>query len=66
MGLGPVVCPFCLVYAHAPLDSEWREWRCSLCGTDVLEYLWLFTEEEQRQIHVNSKFIRFVEGHDEL
>ena len=61
MGLGPVVCPSCMIFAAADSDS-YKEWHCKSCGTDVLEYLWLFTEEEQRQIATNSKFIRFVEG----
>jgi hypothetical protein len=62
VGLGPVVCPSCMIYAHAPLEKNWKEWRCTACGTDVLEYLWLFTDEEQKTINSNSKFYRFVEG----
>ena len=64
MGLGPVVCPSCMIYAHAPIEQHWHEWRCPSCGTDVLEYLWLFTEEEQKIINSNSKFYRFVQGQE--
>lgn len=64
VGLGPVVCPSCMIFVDTEHMSH-TLWRCSSCGTDALEYLWLFTEEEQRQIHTNSKFIRFVEGRDE-
>jgi hypothetical protein len=64
MGLGPLVCPNCLIYAHTPGKKPWHEWRCPGCGTDVLEYLWMFTEDEQKTINSNSKLYRFIQGRE--
>jgi hypothetical protein len=64
MGLGPLVCPRCLVYAYAPDETHWHEWQCPSCGTDVLEYLWMFTDDEQKTINSNSKLYRFIQGGD--
>ena len=64
LGVGPVCCPTCMIFVDTEHSNDYKDWRCSSCGTDVLEYLWLFTDAEQRQIAVNSKFIRFVQGQE--
>lgn len=67
MGLGPLVCPECLVYAAQVTTNQWgaSKWTCPQCGNDeVLEYMWMFTEAQQEQIATNSRFVRFVAGQD--
>ena len=65
MGLGPLICPECLVYARDMQTNEWGayKWTCPGCGNDqALEYLWMFTEEQQKKIEINTKFYNFVLG----
>lgn len=65
MGLGPLVCDECRVFAQDRSTNQWGgyRWLCPSCGNeDVLEYLWMYTEEQQRIIENNTKFYRFVEG----
>lgn len=61
MGLGPLICPDCLVYAHNNTGYN-NDLTCPLCNTDVLEYLWMFTAAEQQEIAKNTRFINFVQG----
>lgn len=62
MGLGPLICVECELFAREEVTHEY--WRCPRCGGDVLEYLWMFDEEQQRRIHNNDRFYRFVRGQD--
>jgi hypothetical protein len=68
MGLGPMACSGCLVYADLVIEKRQegygpKEWVCPSCGNDhSLDYLWMFTEAEQASITANSKLIRFVQG----
>ena len=68
MGLGPLICPECMVYAKLEQDEHQdgygpREYVCPACGNDhTMEYLWMFTEDEQKTIESNTRFYRFVEG----
>lgn len=65
MGLGPLICPECLVYAQlTPTDGP-GEWACPCCGSEAMDYYFMFTDEEQAKVSVNQKFIRFVEGQDD-
>lgn len=62
MGLGPTICCRCQVFADRSAPNEDR---CPVCGRDDdLEYLWMFTEEQQAKVLANSKFYRFVLGED--
>ena len=66
MGLGPLICPECLVYADLVKDNDGPgEWRCPCCGSEALDYYFMFTDAEQAQVSVNQKFIRFIAGEDE-
>lgn len=62
MGLGPTICCRCQVFAQRIKNNEDR---CPVCNKDDdLEYLWMFTEEQQEKVFANSKFYRFVAGED--
>ena len=62
MGLGPTICCRCEIFAVGKSNNEYH---CPQCGRDDdLEYLWMFTEEQQERVHNNSKFFRFVLGED--
>lgn len=62
MGLGPLICQECELYARENDQQDY--YRCPRCGGDMLDYLWMFTEEEQRRIEANDRFYRFVRGQD--
>jgi hypothetical protein len=67
MGLGPVVCPECLVCADLVTTNQWgaSKWTCPQCSnTEALDYMWMFTEEQQAQVTKNSRFIKFITGQD--
>ena len=59
--MGPLLCVDCEIFAR---DNELLEdyYRCPRCGGDTLEYLWMYTEEEQARIRATDKFYRFVKG----
>ena len=62
MGLGPLICVECELFAR---ENERQDYHlCPRCGSDVLEYLWMYTEEEQKRIKANDRFYRFAQGHD--
>jgi len=62
MGLGPLVCVECKLYARENDQQDY--YRCPCCGSQVLEYLWMLTEHEQEQVRKNDKFYRFAQGQD--
>ena len=62
MGLGPLICVECELFAREDIHHDY--WLCPQCGGDVLEYLWMYTEEEQQRIHSADRFYRFVRGQD--
>ena len=65
MGLGPLICPECLVYADLDKTNDGPgEWRCPCCGSFAMDYYFMFTDEEQAKLSANQKFIRFVRGSD--
>lgn len=65
MGLGPPICPECFVYAGLVKTNDGPgEFVCPCCGTRAVDYLFMFTEEEQKQVSVNNKFVRFVKGEE--
>lgn len=62
MGLGPLICVECELYARENDHEDY--WLCPRCGGDTLDYLWMFTEEEQRRIRNNDRLYRFTRGQD--
>jgi len=67
MGLGPLVCIDCKLFARRVKINDGPEIAlCPSCNKDRgnIDYLWMFTEEEQEKIRVNDKFYRFVAGQD--
>ena len=63
VGLGPTICCRCQVFANLLVGPN--DYRCPVCGQeDDLEYLWMFTEEQQKKIYNNTRFYRFVLGND--
>jgi hypothetical protein len=68
MGLGPLICAECRVYAERRTTNEsgGYRWVCPVCGSEAeLDYLWMSPEKDQEVIDKNSQFIRFVQGRDE-
>jgi Zn finger protein HypA/HybF involved in hydrogenase expression len=60
MGMGPLLCVDCEIFAR---EHELQDYyKCPRCGGDALEYLWMYTEEEQLRIKATDKFYRFVKG----
>ena len=62
VGLGPLICVECELFAREDIHHDY--YLCPKCGSDVLEYLWMFDENQQRRIHANDRFYRFVRGQD--
>jgi len=65
MGLGPLICVDCKLFARkVKINDEPAEFVCPRCNRDAgnIDYLWMFTEDEQNIIIENNKFYRFVEG----
>ena len=62
MGMGPLLCVECEIFARENSQQDW--YRCPRCGSDVLEYLWMYPEEEQARIRATDKFYRFVKGNE--
>ena len=60
MGMGPLLCVDCEIFAREHAYADY--YRCPRCGGDALEYLWMYTEEEQKRIRATDKFYRFVQG----
>jgi RNA polymerase subunit RPABC4/transcription elongation factor Spt4 len=60
MGLGPLICVECEIFAREHDQQDY--YVCPRCGSQVLEYLWMYTEAEQARIADNDKFYRFVRG----
>jgi transposase len=61
MGLGPLICVECEVFAVREDHTD----RCPCCGEEnYLDYLWMFTDEQQERVHSNTRFYRFVAGQD--
>jgi hypothetical protein len=68
MGLGPMVCIDCRLFARRVKTNDGPGTAlCPMCNKDSgnIDYLWMFTEEEQEKIQVNDKFYRFVSGQDD-
>ena len=63
MGMGPLLCVECEIFAREHDGQDYS--LCPRCGSDVLEYLWMYTEEEQARILKTDKFYRFVRGGNE-
>ena len=63
MGLGPLICESCELYARENDQQDY--YKCPRCGSQVLEYLWMFSEEAQERIRKNDKFYRFAQGQDQ-
>ena len=62
MGLGPLICCHCHIFA---VRDQGNNDRCPQCGEEnYLDYLWMFDETQQKRITANSKFYRFVAGED--
>lgn len=62
MGLGPLICVECELFAR---ENEQQDYHlCPRCGCNILEYLWMYTEEEQKRIKANDRFYRFTQGND--
>ena len=66
VGLGPMVCVDCKLFARrVKVNDGPAEAVCPRCNRDTsIDYLWMFTEEEQEKIKTNDKFYRFVEGQE--
>ena len=62
VGLGPLICVDCELYARENDQQDY--YRCPRCGSTVLDYLWMFTAEEQRCINANNRFYRFAQGQE--
>lgn len=65
MGLGPFVCINCKLFARQVKTNDGpSDILCPRCNrdSDNIDYLWMFTEDEQEKIVANDKFYRFVEG----
>ena len=58
MGLGPVVCTECRVFADL-LDSG--DWGCPVCG-DYLSLGHLWEQKDRDAYEENTKFIDFARG----
>ena len=63
MGMGPLLCVECEIFARENDGQDY--YLCPRCGSDVLEYLWMYTEEEQARILKTDRFYRFVKGGNE-
>lgn len=62
VGLGPIVCFRCDIFA---VEDEHNDYHCPLCGRDDdLEYQWLMSEDRQKRVENNSKLYRFTAGED--
>lgn len=62
MGLGPVVCANCQIYAE--WEHPGRGYHCPLCGKSghLLGHLW---EQKDYKIYdTNQKFVKFMQGKD--
>lgn len=64
MGLGPLICVECELFAQEDPTRFVDHYRCPRCGSGVLEYLWMFDDEQQKRVVANSKFYRFTQGQD--
>jgi len=59
MGVGPPVCDKCIVIAELRNET----WACPICYSIRLpNHLWEYTEEHQKKLEDNTKFIKFVKG----
>ena len=67
MGLGPMVCIDCKLFARRVKTNDGpAEVECPRCKRDSgnIDYLWMFTEDEQEIIINNHRLYRFVAGED--
>lgn len=63
MGLGPLICPQCLVYADLIKSNDGPgDWTCPCCGSGAVDYMWMFTDSEQAKVSSNTQFVNFVKG----